>query len=203
MHADYNGLVNCTVMFEILTLNAISPRGLARLPKDRYRVSSDAATPRCRHCPFIQPARIVRFPPAFRAIGRAGAGVNNIPVAAMSARGIPVFNAPGANANAVKELVIAGLIVGCRHLCHAWEFGRGLTGSDAELHKACRGRQEGVRRHGNLQPHHWRRGARRDRAATWPTPPPRSACTFVGFDPGLTLESANELSPAIPPRGIA
>ena len=83
-------------MFEVLTLNAISPRGLARLPRDRYRVSSDAPAPA---------AIIVRsfslhdreIPDTVRAIGRAGAGVNNIPVKAMSARGIPVFNAPGAN----------------------------------------------------------------------------------------------------------
>src|SRR6187399_2926359 len=122
-------------VFDILTLNAISPRGLARLPKDRYRVSSDSATP---------DAILVRsfnlhdreIPTSVRAIGRAGAGVNNIPVAAMSQRGIPVFNAPGANANAVKELVVAGLIIGCRHLCHAWDFARTLAGDDASLHKA-------------------------------------------------------------------
>ena len=103
-------------MFDVLTLNAISPRGLARLPSDLYRVSSESASP---------DAVIVRsfslhdreIPASVKAIGRAGAGVNNIPVPAMSARGIPVFNAPGANANAVKELVIAGLIIGCRHLC--------------------------------------------------------------------------------------
>lgn len=122
-------------MFEIQTLNAISPRGLARLPQSHYRVSSDAAAP---------DAIIVRsfnlldreIPASVRAIGRAGAGVNNIPVAAMTARGVPVFNAPGANANAVKELVIAGLIIGCRHLCHGWAFARSLEGTDAELHKA-------------------------------------------------------------------
>src|SRR5262245_13604553 len=97
------------VVFDVLTLNAISPRGLARLPKERYRVSAESSTP---------DAILVRsfnlhdreIPASVRAIGRAGAGVNNIPVAAMSQRGIPVFNAPGANANAVKELVVAGLI---------------------------------------------------------------------------------------------
>ena len=182
-------------MFEILTLNAISPRGLARLPKDRYRVSSDAATP---------DAVIVRsfnlhdreIPASVRAIGRAGAGVNNIPVAAMSARGIPVFNAPGANANAVKELVIAGLIVGCRHLCHAWEFGRGLTGSDAELHKAVEaGKKQFVgteicnRTIGVVGLGAIGRNVAHATAAL--------GMHVVGFDPGLTLESANELSPSI------
>lgn len=121
-------------MFDVLTLNAISPRGLARLPKNLYRVSSDSASP---------DAVIVRsfnlhdreIPATVKAIGRAGAGVNNIPVPAMSARGIPVFNAPGANANAVKELVIAGLIIGCRHLCQGWAFARSLEGDDETLHK--------------------------------------------------------------------
>lgn len=122
-------------MFEILTLNAISPRGLARLPQDKYRVSTDAAAPAAI---LVRSANLHEkpIPASVRAIGRAGAGVNNIPVAAMTARGVPVFNAPGANANAVKELVIAGLIIGSRHLCHAWEFARGLEGDDESLHKA-------------------------------------------------------------------
>ena len=122
-------------MFEILTLNAISPRGLARLPQDKYRVSSDAAAPAAI---LVRSANLHEkpIPASVRAIGRAGAGVNNIPVADMTARGVPVFNAPGANANAVKELVIAGLIIGSRHLCHAWEFARGLEGDDETLHKA-------------------------------------------------------------------
>ena len=122
-------------MFEILTLNAISSRGLARLPQDKYRVSTDAAAP---DAILVRSANMhdKPIPASVRAIGRAGAGVNNIPVAAMSARGVPVFNAPGANANAVKELVIAGLIIGSRHLCPAWEFARKLDGHDEALHKA-------------------------------------------------------------------
>ena len=63
-----------------------------------------------------------------KAVGRAGAGVNNIPVDKMSAKGIPVFNAPGANANAVKELVVAGMLMACRNLCQAWDFARELQG---------------------------------------------------------------------------
>ena len=182
-------------MFQVLTLNAISPRGLARLPKDRYAVSPDNAAP---------DAIIVRsfnlhdreIPASVRAIGRAGAGVNNIPVAAMSARGIPVFNAPGANANAVKELVIAGLIVGCRHLCHAWEFGRNLTGADAELHKAVEaGKKQFVgseicnRTIGVVGLGAIGRNVAHAAAAL--------GMRVVGFDPGLTLENAAELSPAI------
>jgi len=182
-------------MFEILTLNAISPRGLSRLPKDRYRVSSDAAAP---------DAIIVRsfnlhdreIPASVRAIGRAGAGVNNIPVPAMSARGIPVFNAPGANANAVKELVIAGLIVGCRHLGRAWDFGLRLAGSDAELHKAVEaGKKQFVgteicnRTLGVVGLGAIGRNVAHAAAAL--------GMHVVGFDPALTLESAAQLDPAI------
>ncbi|HEY2590367.1 MAG TPA: phosphoglycerate dehydrogenase, partial [Steroidobacteraceae bacterium] len=68
--------------------------------------------------------------------GRAGAGVNNIPVAALAKRGIPVFNAPGANANAVKELVLAGLFLAARNICPAWAFARSLSGDDAAIDEA-------------------------------------------------------------------
>lgn len=77
----------------------------------------------------------MEIPPSVRAIGRAGAGVNNIPVDKMSERGIPVFNAPGANANAVKELVLAGMLLASRNLCQGWAFARGLQGEDAEISK--------------------------------------------------------------------
>lgn len=71
-----------------------------------------------------------------QAVGRAGAGVNNIPVADMSKLGIPVFNAPGANANAVKELVLAGMLLAARNICQAWDFARNLEGEDEAIHKA-------------------------------------------------------------------
>jgi D-3-phosphoglycerate dehydrogenase len=74
--------------------------------------------------------------PSVLAVGRAGAGVNNIPVAELSRRGIPVFNAPGANANAVKELVLAGLLLAARNICQAWDFTRGLTGDDEAIDAA-------------------------------------------------------------------
>ncbi|CAK0773249.1 hypothetical protein CCP3SC15_4750001 [Gammaproteobacteria bacterium] len=77
----------------------------------------------------------MEIPPTLKAIGRAGAGVNNIPVEEMSKRGIPVFNAPGANANAVKELVVAGMLLAARNLCPAWDFTRNLEGDDAALSK--------------------------------------------------------------------
>ena len=112
-------------MFDVLTLNAISPRGLARLPKDKYRVAAESAAP---------DAILVRsfnlhdreIPASVRAIGRAGAGVNNIPVEAMSQRGVAVFNAPGANANAVKELVLGLMLAHARNVVPAIAYVDGL-----------------------------------------------------------------------------
>jgi D-3-phosphoglycerate dehydrogenase len=76
------------------------------------------------------------IPSSVLAIARAGAGTNNIPVSRLSARGVPVFNAPGANANAVKELVLAGLLLAARNVCPAWAYVRGLKGDEAELEAA-------------------------------------------------------------------
>ena len=121
-------------MFKILTLNNISVRGLERLPRDQYEVASEMQHP---DAVLVRSADMhkMEIPATVRAIGRAGAGVNNIPVEKMSARGIPVFNAPGANANAVKELVVAGMLIACRNLGPAWDFARALAGDDAALHK--------------------------------------------------------------------
>ena len=118
----------------ILTLNAISSTGLKRLPADRYLVGPKIDEPR---------AILVRshnmndmtIAASVRAIGRAGAGTNNIPVAQMSKRGVPVFNTPGANANAVKELVIAGILIAARNLVPAIRFTDTLFGSDEEIDK--------------------------------------------------------------------
>ncbi|TCS70880.1 D-3-phosphoglycerate dehydrogenase [Sulfuritortus calidifontis] len=117
----------------ILTLNAISRKGLARLPEG-YVVGNDVAEP---------DGILVRshamhdmaIPASVMAIGRAGAGTNNIPVKQMSERGIVVFNAPGANANAVKELVIAGMIMGARNLAPALCFVSRLEGDAERLHE--------------------------------------------------------------------
>ena len=78
----------------------------------------------------------MEIPASLKAVGRAGAGTNNIPVDKMSAKGIPVFNAPGANANAVKELVVAGMLLACRNICQAWDFARNQEGDDATINKA-------------------------------------------------------------------
>jgi D-3-phosphoglycerate dehydrogenase len=122
-------------MFKVLTLNNIAVAGLRRLPRQHYEVASEISNP---------DAIIVRsqnmhdmdIPESVAAIGRAGAGVNNIPIAAMSGRGVPVFNAPGANANAVKELAVAGLLVAARNLCDAREYVRNLDLDGEELEKA-------------------------------------------------------------------
>ena len=118
---------------KILTLNAISRRGLARLP-EHYSVGNDQTDPDA----ILVRSQVMHdmvVPDSVLAIGRAGAGTNNIPVKAMSARGVVVFNAPGGNANAVKELVIAGMLIGARNLAPALNFVNGLRGDDEALQK--------------------------------------------------------------------
>lgn len=121
--------VDAPSRFTIRTLNNISPRGIERLPRDRYTVSSDAAEP---DAIIVRSADMhtMTIPASVKAVGRAGAGTNNVPVAALSKRGVPVFNAPGANANAVKELVIAAILMSMRHVCEAWSYARGLKAAD-------------------------------------------------------------------------
>jgi D-3-phosphoglycerate dehydrogenase len=122
-------------MFKVKTLNNIARAGLDHLPEERYEVGSDVEAP---------DAILVRshsmhdmeLAPNLLAIGRAGAGVNNIPVAKMTERGVPVFNAPGANANAVKELVIGSLFIAARNLVPAHEYVRSLTEEGAALDRA-------------------------------------------------------------------
>jgi D-3-phosphoglycerate dehydrogenase len=123
-----------TKKFEILVLNQISQIGLKRFPAEAYRIVKDAAHP---------DAILVRshemhsmaIADSVRAIGRAGAGTNNIPVKALSKRGVPVFNAPGANANAVKELVLAGMLMAARNLVPAVRFVSSLNCDDDTLAK--------------------------------------------------------------------
>jgi len=121
--------------FKVLTLNNISVKGLERLPRERFEVASDIGNP---DAILVRSADMhaMTIGDSVKAIARAGAGTNNIPVAAMSKRGIPVFNAPGANANAVKELVIAGMFLAARNICEAWSFVRDLTGDDHAIEQA-------------------------------------------------------------------
>lgn len=120
--------------FRILTLNQISGVGLKRLPAAHYTVGGEIDHPDAILV-RSQEMHEMDIPASVRTIGRAGAGTNNIPVAKMSRRGAPVFNAPGANANAVKELVIAGILLAARNLIPALRFVDGLKGDDKALHK--------------------------------------------------------------------
>jgi D-3-phosphoglycerate dehydrogenase len=121
-------------MFKILTLNNISVAGLDRLPRDKYEIASEIQHP---DAVLVRSFKMHDWPvpDTLQAIGRAGAGVNNIPVDEMTARGIPVFNSPGANSNAVQELVLTGMLLSARNICSAWEFARNLKGSDADISK--------------------------------------------------------------------
>ncbi len=178
--------------FKILTLNNISPRGLERLPLERYEITSETASP---------DGIILRsynmhemdIPESLIAVGRAGAGVNNIPVDKLSGLGIPVFNAPGANANAVKELVLAAMLIGCRNICQARDFVRGLEGDNATLATAVEqgkkqfggfelpGRTLGVIGLGAI-------GVQVANAAR------ALGMNVIGFDPSITVRRAWELS---------
>jgi D-3-phosphoglycerate dehydrogenase len=120
--------------FRILTLNNIAAVGLKRFPAETYQVAADIAAPDAILV-RSQDLHEMDIPAAVKAIARAGAGTNNIPVDRMSARGVPVFNAPGANANAVKELVIAGLLLAARNLAPAMRFVEGLRGDDTTIDK--------------------------------------------------------------------
>ena len=127
-------------MFNILTYNNISPIGLNRFPGEQYKVAADVAEP---DAIMLRSFKLhgMEIPESVKAVGRAGAGVNNIPVAEYTKRGIPVFNAPGANSNAVAELAIAGMLLASRHIPAALSYVSGLTGdeesmnADVEKHK--------------------------------------------------------------------
>jgi D-3-phosphoglycerate dehydrogenase / 2-oxoglutarate reductase len=182
-------------MYTIQTLNNIAKVGLSRLPADTYTISNDGAAP---DGILVRSANMhsLEIPASLKAVGRAGAGVNNIPVSKMSERGIPVFNAPGANSNAVKELVVAGLIIGCRQICAAWDFARKLEGTDEELNKAVEagkkdfagselpGRTLAVIGLGAI-------GRLVANAALG------LGMDVIGFDPGLTVEGAWQLSSSV------
>jgi D-3-phosphoglycerate dehydrogenase len=182
-------------VFKVLTLNNIAKVGLSRLPSDLYQIGNDVKDP---DAVLVRSANMHAnpIPPNLKAVGRAGAGVNNIPVAKMSERGIPVFNAPGANSNAVKELVVAGLVLACRQICEAWDFARNLEGSDDELAKAVEagkknyagfelpGRTLGVVGLGAI-------GRLVANAGV------ALGMHVIGFDPGLTVEGAWHLSSAV------
>ena len=117
-------------MFQIKTFNAIAPEGLQRLEKEKYAINESD-----------QPQGILlrsqklhdyAFPESVLGIARAGAGTNNIPVKACTEKGIVVFNTPGANANAVKELVIASLLLSVRPILRGAQWVQTLSGDNVE-----------------------------------------------------------------------
>ena len=179
-------------MNKILTLNNISVAGLEKLPRDSYEIASEIQHP---DAILLRSFKMhdMEIPESLKAVGRAGAGVNNIPVDKMSEKGVVVFNAPGANANAVKELVIAGMLIGCRNLAQAWDFARNLEGTDDVINKDVEagkknfggfelpGRTLGVVGLGAI-------GRYVANAAL------DLGMNVIGFDPGITVEGAWQLS---------
>lgn len=179
-------------MHKILTLNNISVAGLEQLSRERYEIASEIQHP---DAVLLRSFNMhnMDIPPSLKAVGRAGAGVNNIPVDKLSQHGIAVFNAPGANANAVKELVLAGMLIGCRNLCPAWDYARNLSGDDPTINKAVEagkkqfagfelpGRTLGVVGLGAIG---------RDVANTALD----LGMHVIGYDPGITVEGAWKLS---------
>ncbi|MEO7150021.1 MAG: phosphoglycerate dehydrogenase [Rhodanobacteraceae bacterium] len=181
-------------MFKILTLNNIAASGLGRFPKDTYEIGNDIVQP---DAILLRSADLHAQPIAdsVLAIGRAGAGTNNIPVTEMSKRGVPVFNAPGANANAVKELVIAGMLLAARNLSDALAFAQSIAREDdaharmeAEKKRFAgselAGKTLGVVGLGAI-------GVRVANAAF------ALGMRVVGFDPHMTVEGAWQLSSSV------
>lgn len=174
--------------YRILVLNQISDTGLKRLPAEIYECSRDMSRP---DAVLLRSADMhaVKVPGTVKAIGRAGAGTNNIPVKEMSTRGIPVFNAPGANANAVKELVLSGMLIAARNLVPAIDFVKTLEGDDRSLHRQV---EEGKQQFAGIElPDHTlgviglgKIGSLVADVAI------RLGMNVLGFDPEITVEAA-------------
>jgi len=122
-------------MYHVLTFNNISPAGLEHFDRTLYKVDADNSDP---DVVLLRSYNMHDWsiPDSLQAVGRAGAGVNNIPVERLTELGIPVFNAPGANANAVKELVLAAMLLASRNICQAWDYTRSLKVRGDELKRA-------------------------------------------------------------------
>jgi D-3-phosphoglycerate dehydrogenase / 2-oxoglutarate reductase len=172
---------------EILVINSIAQVGLKRFPAERYAVVKEAKDP-LAVLVRSQDLHKFEFGPSLKAVGRAGAGVNNIPVAALSKRGIPVFNAPGANANAVKELVLAGMLIAARNLAPALAF-VALQKNSSDLEKKI---EEGKKQFAGMElPGHTlgviglgKIGSLLADAAI------RLGMNVLGYDPHITVEAA-------------
>lgn len=182
--------------FQVKTYNKISPDGLQKFPAEKYEIREGDAAQNA-HAILLRSHKLKEeeVPHTVRAIARCGAGTNNVPVARMTELGIPVFNTPGANANAVKELVLAGMLLGSRRVVdginHMKSLGeQGLAKERVEKDKALFGGREikgktlAVIGLGHI-------GASTARDAE------QLGMTVVGYDPGLNIENALKL-----PRSI-
>ena len=188
-------------MFNVLTYNNISPAGLDRLPESRYKVGPEIENPDAIMLRSFS-LHEQSIPTSLKALGRAGAGVNNIPVDEYTKRGIPVFNAPGANSNAVAELAIAGMLLAARNIVPALNFVNNLEGDEKSISNEIEknkkhfagfelsGRTLGVLGLGAIGVRVANSGA-------------ALGLNIVGFDPFMSLENAWKLtSSAIPATGI-
>ena len=121
-------------MYTIQLANPISPNGLKNFDIERYTIADNVKDP---NAILVRSSSLhdMPVPQSLLVVGRAGAGTNNIPIERLTKAGIPVLNTPGANANAVKELVLTGLLMACRNVCKAWTFMQTLSGDNASLHK--------------------------------------------------------------------
>ena len=121
-------------MYSIQMLNKISEKGLDMLPEDMYRISSESSSP---DAILVRSANMLemQLPGSLMAIARAGAGVNNIPIDKCTEKGVVVFNTPGANANGVKELVLAALFLSSRKIYHGISWAQSLKGKGQEVGK--------------------------------------------------------------------
>ena len=182
-------------MFNVKTINNISEKGLSRLPAETYSVSPETDNP---DAIILRSQKLhdLEIPSNLKVVGRAGAGTNNVPVERLGEQGVVVFNAPGANANAVKELVICGMLLACRNICQAWQYAANVEGSDEEQNKAVEagkkkyvgyelpGRTLGVVGLGAI-------GVEIANAAV------ALGMRVVGFDPTITVKSAWKMTSAV------
>jgi D-3-phosphoglycerate dehydrogenase / 2-oxoglutarate reductase len=179
-------------MFKIQTLNKIDPAGLSKFPSASYQIGTDLPDP---DGILVRSTSLHDYPlpQSIKVVVRAGAGINNIPVGKLTQLGIPVLNTPGANANAVKELVIAGMLLACRNLCQAWDYTRHLNGDDKAIHEQVEyskkqftgfelpGKTLGIIGLGNV-------GVKVANAAI------ALGMRVIGYDPTITVKRAWELS---------
>uniref|UniRef100_A0A7S4R329 phosphoglycerate dehydrogenase n=1 Tax=Ditylum brightwellii TaxID=49249 RepID=A0A7S4R329_9STRA len=183
--------------FQVQTFNKISPVGLGKFPADKYDVRTGGSEAANAHAILLRSHKLKEeeVPHTVRAIARCGAGTNNVPVARMTELGIPVFNTPGANANAVKELVLCGMFLGSRRIVdginHMKDLGsQGLARERVEKDKAMfGGRELSGKTLAVIGLGHIGASTAKDAAAL--------GMDVVGYDPGLSVTSALKL-----PRSI-